>query len=295
MDEFYYRFHKQYSGDFNGSDYLKYADSFYYTFANLTPVILDGELIVGEIANNLNDIEKREWEEIYKNIAKNRCASAGDGQDSHMAIDYVLLLEHGINGIILRIGDYLKVCAEDKKEFYLAAQICLKAVVKHSENYANHAEILAKKEKDPFRKNELLRIAEICKNVPANPARNFYEAVQSIHFVTYCLSLNPLRYNCQQFQLGRLDRYLISYYQQDIKNGAITKEKAQLLLDCLGIQMNMRVHSGLSSGYMVGGRDEKGDITANELTEMLMQVVDDIKLVYPAVGLCYGIIDFMST
>lgn len=287
MDEFYYRFHKQYSGDFSGFDYLKYADCFYYTFANLTPVILDGELIVGEIGNNLNDIEKREWEEIYKGTASSRCASAGDGQDSHMAIDYELLLNYGINGIISRIGDYLKVCAEDKKEFYLAAQICLKAVVKHSENYANHAEILAKKEKDPFRKNELLRIAEICKNVPANPARNFYEAVQSIHFVTYCLSLNPLRYNCQQFQLGRLDRYLISYYQQDIKNGAITKEKAQLLLDCLGIQMNMRVHSGLSSGYMVGGRDEKGDITANELTEMLMQVVDDIKLVYPAVGLCY--------
>lgn len=230
MDEFYYRFHKQYSGDFNGFDYLKYADCFYYTFANLTPVILDGELIVGEIGNNLNDIEKREWEEIYKDIAKSRCASAGDGQDSHMAIDYGMLLEYGINGIILRIGDYLKVCAENKKEFYLAAQICLEAIVKHSENYANHAEVLAKKEKDPLRKNELLRIAEICKNVPANPARNFYEAVQSIHFITYCLSLNPLRYNCQQFQLGRLDRYLISYYQQDIKKGVITKEEAQLLL-----------------------------------------------------------------
>ena len=38
---------------------------------------------------------------------------------------------------------------------------------------------------------------------------------------------------------------------------------------------------------MVGGRDEKGDIVANELTEMLMQVIDDIKLVYPSVGLCY--------
>lgn len=288
IDEFYYRFHKQYSGDFNGFDYLKYADCFYHAFANLTPVILDGELIVGGIGNNLNDIEKCEWEGIYKNITKNRCAFAGDGQDSHMAIDYELLLNYGINGIISRIEEYLKACAENKKDFYLAAQTCLKAIVKHSENYANHAEILATKEQDPSRKKELLRIAEICKNVPANPAKNFYEAVQSIHFVTYCLSLNPLRNNCQQFQLGRLDRYLISYYQQDVETGAITKEEAQLLLDCLGIQINMRVHSGLSSGYMVGGRDEKGNITANELTEMLMQVVDDIQLVYPAVGLCYA-------
>jgi formate C-acetyltransferase len=38
---------------------------------------------------------------------------------------------------------------------------------------------------------------------------------------------------------------------------------------------------------MVGGRDAEGNIVQNELTEMLMQVIDDIKLVYPAVGLCY--------
>ena len=146
---------------------------------------------------------------------------------------------------------------------------------------------MAKEECDDQRKKELLRIAEICKKVPAEPAQSFYEAVQSVHFVTYCLSLNPFRYGHQQFQLGHPDRYLYPYYKNDIQKGIITKEAAQELLDCLGIQINMRVPSGLSSGYMVGGRDEKGDIVANELTEMLMQVVDDIKLVYPSVGLCY--------
>lgn len=64
-------------------------------------------------------------------------------------------------------------------------------------------------------------------------------------------------------------------------------EYAQLLLDCLGIQINMRVHNGLSSGYMVGGKDENNNIVQNELTLMCMQVIDDIRLVYPAVGLCY--------
>ena len=33
--------------------------------------------------------------------------------------------------------------------------------------------------------------------------------------------------------------------------------------------------------------DENGEIVANELTEMLMQVIDDIRLVYPSVGFCY--------
>ncbi|MBO5271083.1 MAG: hypothetical protein J6B77_09875, partial [Clostridia bacterium] len=98
---------------------------------------------------------------------------------------------------------------------------------------------------------------------------------------------NPFRYVFEQFQLGHPDRYLYPYYKNDIEKGIITKEEAQALLDCLGIQINMRVPSGLSSGYMVGGRDENGEVVANELTEMLMQVVDDVKLVYPAVGLCY--------
>ncbi len=121
----------------------------------------------------------------------------------------------------------------------------------------------------------------------AEPADSFCEAVQSVHFITYCLSLNPFRFCQQQFQLGHPDRYLYPYYINDISKGLLTREQAQLLLDCLGIQINMRVKSGLSSGYMVGGRDKNGDIVANELTEMLMQVIDDIKLVYPSVGLCY--------
>ena len=55
----------------------------------------------------------------------------------------------------------------------------------------------------------------------------------------------------------------------------------------MGIQIDMRVPSGLSIGYMVGGHDENGNIVENELTEMCMQVIEDIRLVYPAVGLCY--------
>jgi len=123
--------------------------------------------------------------------------------------------------------------------------------------------------------------------VPANPAESFYEAVQSVHFITYCLSMDPLKLGIQQFQLCHPDRYLLPYYLKDIENGVMTKEYAQLLLNCLGIQINNRVPSGRSSGYMVGGRDENGDIVSNDLTVMCMQVVDDIRLVYPAVGLCY--------
>ncbi len=204
-----------------------------------------------------------------------------------MAVDYELVLRCGLNGIIEKINAVLITCNESKKVFYQTCRRCLEAVIKHSECYADAAVKLAETTTDRSRRTELEKISEICRKVPANPAESFYEAVQSVHFVTYCLSMNPLRYCCQQFQLGHPDRYLLPYYLKDIQNGIITKEYAQLLLDCLGIQINNRVPNGLSSGYMVGGRDEKGDIVANDLTLMCMQVVDDIKLVYPAVGLCF--------
>jgi Pyruvate-formate lyase len=111
--------------------------------------------------------------------------------------------------------------------------------------------------------------------------------VQSVQFVTFCVSLKPLRAGgILQYQLGRPDRYLSDYYYNDIKSGVITQYEAQTLLDCLGVLINRRVPHGLSSGYMVGGRNADGVITKGELTQMCMKVVSDNRLVYPSVGLC---------
>ena len=107
-DEFFYLFYKRYNENKNLIDCLKYADAFSYAFSRLTPNISDGELIVGEIKNGLTDSEKKEWENIYKEIAQKSCSLAGGGQDSHMAIDYELILSCGLSGIIARIEEYEK-------------------------------------------------------------------------------------------------------------------------------------------------------------------------------------------
>lgn len=285
-DEFFYKFYKEYVNSQKLLKEERYADAFYYAFSNLTPSICEDELIVGKAYCNMNLIEEDEWQNKYLYITQEEAAKAGDGQGSHMAVDYELVLSVGLNGIIDKINDALINCAERKKVFYQTCKKCLEAVIKHSECYADTAAKLAETTTDKDRRTELEKISEICRKVPANPAGSFYEAIQSVHFITYCLSMNPFRFCYQQFQLGHPDRYLLPYYLKDIQDGVISKEYAQLLLDCLGIQINNRVPNGLSSGYMVGGRDNKGNIVANELTLMCMQVIDDIKLVYPAVGLC---------
>ena len=282
--EFYYLFYKEYEKLGRLSDWERYAESFFYALSNLTPNIDRGELIVGKCAADIDGQILAEWENVYRPIARARCEKAGDGQDSHMAVDYELLLKKGINGIIADIDGYMAGACSETLEFYRACRRCLQAVTVLAGRYSDAALEMSRTAEDP---DELIRLSQICGKVPAEPAESFYEAVQSVHFITHCLSLNPLRPHVQQFQLGHPDRYLLPFYEKDIKNGAITRKYAQLLLDCLGLQINMRVPNGLSSGYMVGGRGKNGDIAANELTMMCMQVIDDIRLVYPSVGLCY--------
>ncbi len=262
-----------------------YADAYRHAFTLLTPVIDTDELIVGKCKNFLTEEEAALWRSVE---AEARALFPMVGQDSHMSVDYDLILTRGLTGIIEDIRAKLSMTRDAEKiAFYNNCIACLESVCAFSERYAAHAAALAHTEEDEVRRAELLNIADICARVPKYPAQSFYEAVQSAHFVTFCLSINPMRLCWQQFQLGHPDRYLYPYYEKDLASGIITRAEAQLLLDCLGVQINNRVPHGLSCGYMVGGRNRNGEIVANELTEMLMQVVDDIRLVYPSVGLCY--------
>lgn len=283
-DKFYYLYYQSFKQSGHTSKFLKHSEALYYAFENLAPSITENELIVGKYITPLTDEEKLDWEKNYLELAAENFP--GQGQDSHMAIDYELVLKCGLYGIIEKIDGYIKSRPE-KADFYNSCRQCLLGVIRHSENYADAALELAKKEKNEKRKNELIKISEVCRNVPAYPAKSFYEAVQAVHFITYCITYYPQRRNPTLFQLGHPDRYLLPYYLSDIEKGIITKEYAQLLLDCLGIQMNVRTPRGLSVGYMVGGRECDGSVVQNELTHMCMQVVDDIHLIYPAVGLCY--------
>ena len=258
-----------------------YGDGYIYACTHVTPVIETEELIVGRALSALRAEDAALWNGKYEAISDAAAERAGIGQDSHMSIDYEMLLKVGINGILRRIDAY------GDTPFYTSCRKCLKGVLILSERYAALAEAKAKDCADSRRKQELQRIARVCRNVPANPAESFYEAVQCVHFVTYCLSNAPLRAYYQQYQLGHPDRYLLPYYESDMKAGNLTEEEARTVLDCLGIQINRRVPRGLSSGYMVGGRDEKGTTVCNDLTMMCLDVIGDIRLVYPAVGLCY--------
>ena len=76
---------------------------------------------------------------------------------------------------------------------YLQAVILMhRAVLDFAGRYADLAARMAETEASPARKRELQQMAEICRRVPANPARTFREALQSFWFVF--LMINPSPY-----------------------------------------------------------------------------------------------------
>lgn len=71
----------------------------------MEPNIDSGELILGKSCRPLTEEQRKEWESLREYASKQ---FAHDGQDSHMAIDYDLLLQQGIKGISRSIDEKLQ-------------------------------------------------------------------------------------------------------------------------------------------------------------------------------------------
>ena len=254
----------------------------------LTPIIEPGELIVGKYHPRELTAEEREELQNWHRYAARALPYEG-GQRSHMAIDYDKLLHLGIRGVKEEIESYrshldLDNSADlEKDAFYRACVIALDGVIDYANRYADHAEELCRKT-DESRQLELREIARICRRVPENPASTFREALQSVHFMTFCLCAGQ---RMSLFQLGRPDRYLWPFYQRDIADGRITPEAAQELLDCLCILFNEYTPRALAVGFMIGGRDAHGNDVSNALTRMFLDTIGHTRLSYPGIGLCW--------
>ena len=172
---------------------------------------------------------------------------------------------------------------EDLKKipFLEGVVMVMEAAAGMGHRYAARARELAEKERDAVRKTELLGIAEICDWVPANPARTFREALQSYHSAWMMLTLEL--YSNIAFALGRMDQYLYPYYERDIREGRITKDEVQELLDCYILKLNYVGNGGQStSGSIgVGGIKADGNDATNELSYMFIESIMHTRLADP--------------
>ncbi len=207
----------------------------------------------------------------------------------HHVLNYEKVLKKGLLGVKQDAEERLArldlADPEDVKKvpFLDGVVMALEAAAEIGERFAVRAQELASREDDVERKAELLKIAEICDRVPAHPAGTFYEALQSVWFVHMLLGWDVQFHGGQS--PGNADQYLYPYYESDIREGRITREAAQELLDCWFMRYSQmfsiapagraRFASNHTSVHDVtaGGLKADGSDATNELSYMFIEAM----------------------
>jgi formate C-acetyltransferase len=183
--------------------------------------------------------------------------------------------------------------AYKKREELKAMDISCDAIISFALRHADKLEELSEKETDSIRKIELKEIAEVCRRVPANAPQNFHEALQYYWFVHLGVitEVNPW----DSFNPGRLDQHLYPFYKKGLDDGTLTKEKAIELIQAFWIKFNnhpappkMGVTAKESNTYTdfalinLGGVKEDGSDAVNELTYILLDIIEEMRLLQPS-------------
>ncbi len=142
---------------------------------------------------------------------------------------------------------------------------------------------LALAETDALRQNNYLKMSEVCARVPAQPARTFREAVNSLWLAQVAVHAENIN---MAMSPGRLDQILYPYYKNEIENGALTIEEAAELVGCLWLKLNDNTNlvpetaeelwggAGTVPAVTVGGIDENGEDAVNDLTYIMLRITE---------------------
>ncbi len=177
-----------------------------------------------------------------------------------------------------------------------AMDICAEAIIRYAERHAAKASELAASESNLQRKAELERIAEICSHVPAHAPRNFYEALQMYWFVH--LGIITELNGWDSMSPGRLDQHLLPFYEKGIADGSLTRDSAAELLECLWVKFHNQpappkvgvtaAESGTYTDFAnisTGGLRPDGSDGVNEVTFLILDVIDEMRLVQPSTNI----------
>jgi len=184
----------------------------------------------------------------------------------------------------------------EKREQLRAMDIACDALLLFAARHAALARETAAREADPVRKAELEKIAETCTRVPAHAPRDFHEALQYYWFchLAVITELN----GWDSFSPGHLDQHLLPFYRRGLADWTLTSEKARELLEAFFVKFNNHpappkvgvtaAESGTYTdfaninlgGFLADGRDG-----SNELSHLVLEIVDEMHLLQPSTNL----------
>lgn len=214
--------------------------------------------------------------------------------------DYQKIIDKGLKSVINEIKVELKKVTSfsdqndlEKYNLLKAMLISCEATINFAHRYARQAREAAKEAPDEDRRKELEKIAGMCEHVPANPARNFHEALQSF-WLTHMAIILEASYIGEP--PGRMDQYLYPYYIKDLEEGRLTRQEAAELLGFVWVKLNeLQCTKGdvwdeagqgnNAQNVTLGGTTADGKDASNELTYLILEVTKQLKTRQPQIYL----------
>jgi formate C-acetyltransferase len=203
----------------------------------------------------------------------------------HQMPNFEKVLIKGLKGIREEVEWYMAQLDQpyshfelkEKRDFYKAVLITLDAAMAYAKRFAELAREMATKEDNPKRKKELQRIAEVCDRVPANPARDWWEAVQSVWMIH---AIGDCELPGGTNNLGRFDQYMYPYYKKSIiDEKTMTHDEALELLELF--QIKIVCARGASVSLNIGGQTRDGKDAGNEVSMLCLEADEQLSILSP--------------
>ncbi|MBR2184848.1 MAG: glycyl radical protein [Prevotella sp.] len=242
----------------------------------------------------------KEWEEAYHagvftEFMEQRAAghTAMDGKMYHTGL---LEVKERIQQRIKALDYINDPEATDKQQELEAMEISCDAAILFAERHADLAEQMASKATNPQRKEELKKIADVCRWVPAHAPRDMWEAIQMYWFV-HLGTVTELN-GWDSMNPGHIDQHLFPFYEKGLAEGTLTRDKAKELLSCLWIKFNNQpappkvgvtaLESGTYNDFTninIGGIDREGKSGVNELSYMILEIQEELHQLQPGLSI----------
>lgn len=267
-------------------------------------IIIDGELIVGfnfntALSRSLNKSEtttrNKEMAKWFKETTRLNEHGIGTGSSipGHLIPNYAKVMKVGMRGLAEEYGEILNGDITPKhKEFVEALILSCETAREVGLRYSKKAYELANSELNAERKEELLKIAEICKRVPWEPPTTLWDALQSL-WIVHMLVMAAESYPGAGLSHGRWDQYMYPFYKKDIEEGRLTRNEAKELIQCYWIKHNyvydfqgrLGINQGINSSFgqlitLSGCGPNREDLT-NDLTWLTLEVIEEMNLFEP--------------
>ena len=183
---------------------------------------------------------------------------------THNVPDFEFVLNHGIGAYRQRIQDALAAATDANARMFQEGMLdVLDGTECFIRRYTAHLESLMTPDD-----TTLARLVAALKQVPLQPARNFYEAYIACS-MTMGLSAS--------FEPGRIDHYLWPFFEQDLEAGKTSPEEALTLLRALFADIDAgQGHPGVTH-VTIGGTNADGTPSYNALTEICIRAIAGLR------------------